>query len=164
MPEEYITHVLQLFEEYIAAFGGIILLILTALEFLSKKLKPWSFLLGIIGKAMNKDLYDKFDAVDGKMKDIETDVKGIDRKVDRLDEKIDEKTACDARSRILRFADEVYFGVKHSKEHFDDILDDITIYEQYCEAHPNFKNNRTVMATKRIKEVYKECLDKNSFL
>jgi len=157
MPEEHITHVLQLFEEYTAAFGGIVLLIITALEFLTKKLKPWSFVLNLIGKAMNRDLYDKFDV-------IETDVKEVNKKVDRLDAKIDEKTACDARSRILRFADEVYFGVKHSKEHFDDILDDITIYEQYCEAHPNFKNNKTVMATKRIKEVYEECLDKNSFL
>ena len=69
-----------------------------------------------------------------------------------------------ARVRILRFADECRREEKHSKEFFDSVLDDIDIYEQYCESHPKFKNNKTVASTKIIKDLYKECVLGDKFI
>ena len=69
-----------------------------------------------------------------------------------------------ARVRILRFADECRREEKHSKEFFDSILDDIDIYEHYCESHPKFKNNKTVASTKIIKDLYKECVLGDKFI
>lgn len=69
-----------------------------------------------------------------------------------------------ARVRILRFADECRREEKHSKEFFDSVLDDIDIYEQYCESHPKFKNNKTVASTKIIKDLYKECVIGDKFI
>lgn len=70
-----------------------------------------------------------------------------------------------ARVRILRFADECRRGEKHSKEHFDSIMDDdIDMYEDYCESHPKFENNKTVTSVEIIKELYKNCLKENKFI
>ena len=70
-----------------------------------------------------------------------------------------------ARRRILRFNDEILNGLKHSKEYFDDVLhNDITTYEKYCTDHPEFKNSVATMAIENIERVYKNCLEKNSFI
>ena len=55
-------------------------------------------------------------------------------------------------------------GKKHSKEHFDEILFDIDAYEQYCSTHPDYKNNKAVLAIGTIKEVYADCIEEHSFL
>ena len=72
--------------------------------------------------------------------------------------------ALDARRRILQFADEIRRGVKHSMEHFNDILDDITFYAKYCDDNPTFKNDKAVRSIQRIEEVYDECMRENDFL
>lgn len=69
-----------------------------------------------------------------------------------------------ARSRMLRFSDEIIMGVDHSKEHFDEILKDIDNYEQYCDDHPDYENNRAVLAIQTIKEEYTYCLKHHKFL
>lgn len=60
--------------------------------------------------------------------------------------------------------DETIHGVRHTKEHFDQILRDITNYEQYCKDHPRFENNTTVLTSQRIKDIYEDCLAKADFL
>ena len=74
------------------------------------------------------------------------------------------ETVQSARVRILRFADECRREEKHSKEFFDSVLDDIDLYEHYCESHPKFKNNKTVASTKIIKDLYKECVLGDKFI
>ena len=69
-----------------------------------------------------------------------------------------------ARQRILRFNDEILFEKRHSKEHFDEILDDINVYERYCREHKEYENNKAVLAISTIKEVYQECMDTHDFL
>ena len=74
------------------------------------------------------------------------------------------ETVQSARVRILRFADECRREEKHSKEFFDSVLDDIDLYEQYCDSHPKFKNNKTVASTKVIKDLYQECIIGDKFI
>lgn len=68
------------------------------------------------------------------------------------------------RYRILRFDDEIRHDEKHTKEHFDQLMDDITKYELYCASHPDFPNNKAVFAIKNIKRVYQKCTDERNFL
>lgn len=75
-----------------------------------------------------------------------------------------ESDATTARYRILRFNDEVLHGQHHTKEHFDQILGDITSYETYCSNHPEYENNKAVMAICNIKRVYQQCAADNEFL
>ena len=45
-------------------------------------------------------------------------------------DKLNESEATDARYRILRFDDEIRHHVKHTEEHFNQIMDDIDEYEK----------------------------------
>lgn len=73
--------------------------------------------------------------------------------------------AKNARRRILRFNDELLKNnTNHSKEYFDDVLDDTTEYLRYCEKHPDFKNGKASLAIENIERVYRNCMEKKSFL
>lgn len=48
--------------------------------------------------------------------------------------------------------------------HYRNILRDITNYDHYCAAHPEFENNVTKMTAQRIEEIYHRCLADNDFL
>lgn len=93
----------------------------------------------------------------------------IDTVSDELKAHVDANELSEARQarvRILRFADECRRGEKHSKEHFDSLMDngDIDLYENYCKAHPKFPNNRTTASVKVIKELYETCLKEDKFI
>lgn len=75
-----------------------------------------------------------------------------------------ENRANTCRYRILRFDDEIRHDEHHTKEHFDQILEDITEYEKYCDGHPEYKNNKAIMAIGNIKKVYQKCTDERTFL
>ena len=55
------------------------------------------------------------------------------------------------------------FGVEHTKEHFDQILDDIKTYDDYCQTHPEFENNKTVITTQVILETYHRLFVEHKF-
>ena len=69
-----------------------------------------------------------------------------------------------ARRDILAASDDVRYGTRHSKEWWNQILEDITEYNQYCDAHPEFKNNKAVHAIAHLDTTYARILAKNDFL
>ena len=75
-----------------------------------------------------------------------------------------EKEAKAARRRILRADDEIRVGVKHSKDFFEDVLRDIDFYEEYCDAHPHFKNRCAESAIRNVSATYDACKAHNNFL
>ena len=82
--------------------------------------------------------------------------RGLAKKIDNLSGDFEEYKATLARTHILRFADEQRSEViKHSKEYFQQTILDIDTYQKYCEAHPDFANGLTVMASEYIKDEYK---------
>lgn len=95
--------------------------------------------------------------INSKLDTINNDLSGVKTS-------IQESKASTCRYRILRFDDEVMHGQKHSKEHFDQILDDITDYEKYCANHPDYKNNKAVMSIENIKEKYHTCTQEGTFI
>ena len=84
--------------------------------------------------------------------------------IEKIESKSEERDAVTARVRILRFMDELLDDKKHSKDSFDQALTDITNYENYCNTHPNFKNNQTEATIDYINKVYRERLEKKDFL
>jgi hypothetical protein len=84
--------------------------------------------------------------------------------IEKIESKSEERDGVTARVRILRFMDELLDGKKHSKDSFDQALTDITDYENYCNTHPNFKNNQTEATIDYINKVYRERLEKKDFL
>lgn len=88
----------------------------------------------------------------------------LGEKIDQISYTNKEGMALTWRYRILRFNDEILHNEKHTKEHFDQLLEDITQYERYCKDHPEFPNNKAVCAIKNIRNVYQKCCDEGTFL
>ncbi len=76
----------------------------------------------------------------------------------------DRRTADSRRAQILHFNNELLRPIDHTKEEFVEVLAKIDDYERYCEEHPEYPNNRAVLAIENIREVYKERLKKRDFL
>ena len=137
-------------KELLTGGGSALLILATLLQIAPIKINPWSFIAQKIGKALNGEVVEKVDS--------------LERNVENLRNECEEREATKCRARILRFGDEILHNVKHSKEHFDQILLDITAYEQYCNTHPNFKNNVAIATINRINREYDECANNNGFL
>lgn len=114
------------------------------------KLNPWSWIAKKVGHAINKEVIDKVDGLENDLKDMK--------------DAQDERNARNARTKILEFGDELLHSMKHSEEAFNDILDIITEYEQYCQDHPNFKNKRTERTVDHIVKTYDRCRAEHTFL
>lgn len=112
---------------------------------------------GLLGRAMNKEMSVKLDNI---MKQQAETGKKLDDHI-AMD---DERYAVDCRARILRFNDEVLHGQRHTKEHFDQTLSDITTYNRYCDAHTDFKNQITIHAADNIQKTYDKCMEEGTFL
>lgn len=122
----------------------------TVVEKTSKTWKPLTKLARAIGRAINGEVLEKVNVLENELK------------VMKETEEIRDVKA--ARTRVLRFGDELIHNVKHTKEHFDDVLRDITEYEKYCDEHPKFENDQMHITAEHIKSTYRKCLETHNFL
>lgn len=97
-------------------------------------------------------------------KEVKNEIKKVQTEFAELKEAEEKKEVRNSRRRILRFNDEIINKVKHSKEYFDDVLDDVTTYETFCRRNPDFQNGKAVLAIENIERVYRECLKEGKFL
>ena len=115
----------------------------------------------------NDSKHDKMEEVSKSIRALSEDMKErfdvLDRKIDTVNAKGDERFAVSSRVRILRFEDELQEKRKHSKDSWDQAMSDIDYYENYCQAHPKFKNNQTVATVEHIKHGYSERLEKRDW-
>ncbi len=130
--------------------GGGLLVLMTLIQITPIKINPWSWIAKRIGRAVNGEVLEKVNAIDGT--------------VNEMRDHNAEEWASLSRTHILRFGDELLHGVAHSKEHFDQILVDISKYETYCGDHPEYLNGVANATIKQIKKTYQKCLDDHSFL
>lgn len=137
-------------KEILMLGGGGLVVLLTLVEIVPIKINPWSAIGRWLGRVICGELLNE--------------VRQLTAKVDKVEKDAGERAAKDCRVRILRFGDEVRHHVRHSKEHFDQVLLDITEYEQYCKDHEDFLNGMTLLTTKLIKETYSRCLREDDFL
>ena len=130
-------------QELLAGGGGLLLVLMTLMQIAPVKINPWSWLARAIGRAVNAEVIKKLD-----------DHITMD----------DRRTADGHRARILHFNNELWRDIGHTQEEFFEVLAEIDAYEDYCREHPEYPNNRAVLAIGNIQEVYKERLKKHDFL
>lgn len=109
-------------------------------------------------------LIQRHDAKKEKKDDVKAALDKLDKRLTDIEGELGLERATTARVRILRCSDEITRGVRHSKEYFDQTLEDINNYNQYCSDHPDFKNRKAVLAIENIERVYEKCLQENDFL
>ena len=95
--------------------------------------------------------------------EVMKELKTIRQEIGTLKATVDENEAKASRIRILKFADEIFMDMNHSKDSFDQCMSDVTFYEKYCDENPTFKNHQTEETVGYIKEVYHERMKKKDF-
>ena len=136
--------------EMVTGGGGVLLIVLTLVQIAPVKLNPWSKIGELLGRAVNGEVLKKLG--------------DVERRLDSHIQMDDERNADMHRARILQFNTELLRGIRHTEEDFNEILYNIDCYERYCEEHPEYPNNRAVLAIENIREVYKERLKRRDFL
>ena len=127
-----------------------VIILLSLIEIAPIKINPWSAIIGFLSKNLNADVTQRLDAMQQRLEEhVITD---------------DDREARSWRTQILRFNDELIHGVRHTKEHFDEMLDIVHDYEGYCQKHKNFPNGKCVHAIDNINRVYDELLESHDFL
>ena len=84
--------------------------------------------------------------------------------VKRVRQEAEEGRIIECRVRILRFADEISHRVEHTKDHYDQVMEDCEKYEKYTIKNPDFKNNITEASQKLIKDTYFKLFKTHDFL
>lgn len=152
---------IQLWNElsYAAHTGiiGVLIILAGMIKIPKMELNIWNSIGRTIGRSVNGEVMEQVQDLKKTVSELQTEVQQI-QKEEELER------ARQARQRILRFNDEILFEKRHSKEHFDEILDDIDTYEEYCREHEDYENNKAVLAIATIREVYKDCLKTHDFL
>ena len=123
-----------------------------------------SILLGGGILAFVQFLISRHDQKHDKLKGVYEAIEGLSKQIKSVADKADERNAVNSRVRILRFADEMMEGKRHSKDSWDQVMSDITDYEKYCDAHPDFRNGQTAATVEYLKKNYMERLEKHDFL
>lgn len=137
--------------------GGVVVLLLSLVQVSKIQINPWSWLAKSIGRAINGEVMEQVKDLNKKVERMEIDLNDARKADERRD--IEQR-----RVRILRFGEELLRNIRHTKEHFDQILIDITVYENYCRKHPEFENDVTTETISHIKNVYQQCWNEHSFL
>ena len=138
------------FDKILPCSGGGLFLLLTLIQLAPIQINPWSAIARWVGRAVNGEVL-------GKLGKLEK----------RLDEHIatdDRRDADSHRVKILQFNNELLRSIDHTKEEFIEVLAEIDAYERFCDDHPDYPNNRAVLAIENIQENYKERLKKHDFL
>lgn len=174
---------------FVAMFGQItveqIAIFFSAILFLASILKMiWSYISNWIAKSNEKaeewkkiagqvqqypEWHDQSIQIRSELNDA---ISELNKKVDMINKTLLEiqiknkrNYATTCRYRIIRFNDELLEkNHLHTKEHFDQILDDIDDYEDYCRQDPNYQNSKAVMAIRHIRQVYQKCSSEGTFL
>lgn len=106
-------------KEILETGGGVLLIVLTLVQIAPIKVNPWSVIAAALGRALNKDVIDL----------------------------IEKGKAETARYRIIRFNDEIRHDVRHTEEHFTQIIEDIDTYENFV---PSTRNSTMVKRCARL--------------
>ena len=118
----------------------------------------WQMILTFVGGgsflAFLEFLIKRHDDKKGKNREILDAIRRLSDEVNQVKADADKRDAVLARTHILRFCDELYNCIHHSKDYFEQTLDDIKVYKRFSAGQDDFANGRTDMAAQFIKDEY----------
>lgn len=109
-------------------------------------------------------LIQRSDAKKDKNSEVLKGIKDLADKILGLESRMDKEDADEARRRILAFDDELRRKTEHSEESFNQILQDIKFYRNYCRTHADYENDKASSATAHIRETYARVKDADKFI
>ena len=109
-------------------------------------------------------LIQRRDGREDKLDGIRKAVEKTNSRIDGLEASQEQKDAEDARRQVLLFADEIRREIAHSEESFNQVLDDIHTYENYCRTHEEYQNNKATGSIQLVIDTYYQCKKSNNFI
>lgn len=91
-------------------------------------------------------------------------IQSLADKITGIENRMDKENADEARRNILSFDDELRRGVPHSEESFNQVLQDIKFYRNYCREHTDYENDKATSAITHIRETYQAVKNENKFI
>lgn len=98
----------------------------------------------------------KHDEILASVQNLERTLVKVSDKVDMIEKCNAETEAKNTRTRIVRFADEIRIGIRHSKDMYDQVLIDCDSYEDFCKRNDWFLNSIAEVSIRKIKEHYEQ--------
>jgi phosphoribosylaminoimidazole-succinocarboxamide synthase len=138
---------------------GIVLWIIVGsiFEIAPIKINPWTSLLKSISGIIHKSLYENIAKIEVTLADTNREIESLNKRLELIEIEA-------IKRRIVSFGNEVSQDTyRINKEAYDLALDDITAYNRYCQAHPDYINNKTTVNTRIILERYTELYNKGDF-
>lgn len=114
----------------------------------------WNFIQFLISRKDKKN---------DEQKKILNAIDEIHSDITELDNKIDTNQARAKRASILQFSDDIVNHRIHSIESWNQTLENITEYLEFCGTHPKFRNERAQASIQHIRSTYAELLDQHEF-
>ena len=132
---------------------ALVMLILSCMKLPKYELNIWQLFI----KNVNKETNQKLDSLDTRVTKIQA---SFDQHIkEDVEDEMDRK-----RRTIINFSSEITRHIEHTEEQFNQIIEDIDKYEQFCDSHPDYHNTKAVASIKNIKHTYEIRLQKNDFL
>lgn len=150
--------------EILYGSAGVLVVILTIIQIAPLQVNPWSCIARALGKAFNGDVIAKVDKITEDMSSIKADIHQLEASNKNLEYRIAESDAIACRARIVRFGDELYHKQHHTKEHFEQVLNDITQYQNFCRDHEDFTDTIAEITIEQIKKAYSDLFMERKFL
>jgi hypothetical protein len=117
---------------------------------------------GLIG--LIEFLIRRSDEKKDKNSEVLAALKSIKDKIVGIESRMDKENADCARRNILSFDDELRRGMEHSEESFNQVLQDIKYYRNFCRTHADYENDKATSAISHIREVYQRVKNENKFI
>lgn len=117
---------------------------------------------GLIG--LIEFLIRRSDEKKDKNSEVLAALKSIKDKIVGIESRMDKENADNARRNILSFDDELRRGMEHSEESFNQVLQDIKYYRNFCRTHADYENDRATSAITHIRETYQRVKNENKFI
>ena len=155
--EEILNFCLNHLGSVMAGGSGLVVAIMSVIQVSKIEINPQSWIATQLGNALNA-------GVIKEIKEIKTEQEETKKKLDEHIEESEERKTDTYRSRILRFNNELVRKLGHTEEDYNEILEIIDRYEDYCGTHPGYKNNKCAHAIKNVERMYDEMLRINGFL
>lgn len=91
-------------------------------------------------------------------------IRDLADKITGIEGRMDKENADEARRSILSFDDELRRGMEHSEESFNQVLQDVKYYRNFCRTHADYENDKATSAIAHIRETYQRVKNENKFI
>lgn len=157
-------------EHGLSTIGIVVIACSGIVQFSKININPWSAIgkvclipLKKIRDIMLAPIIEEFSMINEKITSLTEEIETLKKEQTEIKEQDRKKTKAVLRRHILTFGDELRIGIRHSKEAFDNTLNDISEYARLVDLTHD-PNHVLTNALDVIDSAYEKCLRDNDFL